>query len=427
MQTFNLPDLGEGLQDAEVVTWHVKPGDEVKVDDPLVSVETAKSVVDVPSPYAGHIAKLHAEAGDIVETGKPLVDFEDISKAGAGAPKQAAEPEAEAAPAANAEAEEPVREDSGTVVGQMQTSDETLAETAIVRKKRKKKSAARVKALPATRALAKQLEVDLADIEPTGKNETVTQDDVRQYAEAGAAEAPREASAPQRPPQPARTRPGATPSAASFGAFEPLRGPRRSMAQSMARARDEVSQCTIFDDADIQVWLPGQDMTVRIIRAIAAGCHSEPGLNAWYDGEQMARRLFKQIDLAMAVDTPEGLIVPVLRDIGGKDAAALRAELNEIKRATRERSIAPDDMKDPTITLSNFGMMAGRYATPVVVPPTVAILGTGGVRHDVVAIMGGVETHRRVPLSLTFDHRCITGGEACRFLAAVIADLDAAS
>jgi pyruvate dehydrogenase E2 component (dihydrolipoamide acetyltransferase) len=146
-------------------------------------------------------------------------------------------------------------------------------------------------------------------------------------------------------------------------------------------------------------------------------------LNAWYDGEKMERTLHQHIDLAMAVDTPDGLIVPVLRDVGRKDAQQLRGELNRIKEATRNRSVAPADMKNPTLTLSNFGMMAGRYATPVVVPPQVAILGTGGLRHDVVPVMGGIEVHKRIPLSITFDHRCITGGEACRWLAAVIKDL----
>jgi len=128
----------------------------------------------------------------------------------------------------------------------------------------------------------------------------------------------------------------------------------------------------------------------------------------------------------MAVDTPDGLIVPVLRNVDAQSAQQLRAQLNRIKQATRSRTVAPADMKDPTITLSNFGMLAGRYATPLVVPPQVAILGTGGLRHDVVPVLGGIEVHKRIPLSLTFDHRCITGGTACRFLAAVIKDLERA-
>ena len=168
----------------------------------------------------------------------------------------------------------------------------------------------------------------------------------------------------------------------------------------------------------------GVDITARVIRAIVAGCRAEPGLNASYDGDAQTRVIHEHVDLAMAVDTPDGLIVPVLRRVDGLDAAGLRSAINGIKVATRDRTVTPAQMKDPTITLSNFGMMAGRYATPVVVPPQVAIVGTGGIRHDVVPVLGGIETHKRIPLSLTFDHRCITGGEACRFLAAMIADLE---
>jgi pyruvate dehydrogenase E2 component (dihydrolipoamide acetyltransferase) len=211
-----------------------------------------------------------------------------------------------------------------------------------------------------------------------------------------------------------------------YGVAEPLRGPRRAMHASMTRSRSEVAECTLFDDADIHNWQQGQDITVRIIRAIVAGCRAEPQLNAWYDGEKLERTLHERIDLAMAVDTPDGLIVPILRRVESKNAQQLRDDLNRIKEATRARTVSPADMKDPTLTLSNFGMMAGRYATPVVVPPQVAILGTGGLRHDVVPVMGGIEVHKRIPLSITFDHRCITGGTACRWLAAVIKDLEKA-
>ncbi|HWP94772.1 MAG TPA: dihydrolipoamide acetyltransferase family protein [Gammaproteobacteria bacterium] len=404
MKTFNLPDLGEGLQEAEIVAWHVKEGDVVKVDQPLVSVETAKAVVDVPSPYAGRIVKLHWKAGDIVPTHAPLVDF-DID--GAAAKPAPAEKPRTAPPAR----EEPIAEDSGTVVGKMATSTEVVEETAIIRRK-VRKGTGRPKAAPAVRAYAKQMGIDLTRVEGTGKGGLITRDDLARAgtAAARAAPAPRAEARPQPPP-------------IAFGQMEPLRGPRRAMHASMTRARSEVMECTIFDDADIHEWQPGQDITARIIRALVAGVRAEPGFNAWYDGEKMARQIHERIDLAMAVDTPDGLIVPVLRDVGRKSLAELRADLDVIKEKTRSRTVAPEDMKNPTITLSNFGMMAGRYATPVVVPPTVAILGTGGIRYDVVPVMGGIEVHRRIPLSLTFDHRCLTGGEACRFLAAVIKDL----
>jgi 2-oxoisovalerate dehydrogenase E2 component (dihydrolipoyl transacylase) len=417
MKTFNLPDLGEGLQEAEIVSWQVKEGDTVKVDQPLLSVETAKAVVDVPSPWTGKIAKLYGKAGDIIPTHSALVDF-DIGD-GAAAPAKAKTEEAAAQKAApDAKKGTPIAEDSGTVVGNVPTSNAVVAETAIIRKKQKQEPQ-RVKALPSVRILAKQMGVDLSGIAPTGKNDTVTAEDVRNATQgAGRGAAP---SAPQArwDVQPKR-------SDVKYGVAEPLRGPRRAMHASMTRSRSEVAECTLFDDADIHNWSPGQDITVRIVRAIVAGCRAEPELNAWYDGEKLERTLHERVDLAMAVDTPDGLIVPILRKVESKNAQQLRDDLNRIKEATRNRSVSPADMKDPTFTLSNFGMMAGRYATPVVVPPQVAILGTGGLRYDVVPVMGGIEVHKRVPLSITFDHRCITGGTACRWLAAVIKDLEKA-
>ena len=406
MKTFNLPDLGEGLQEAEIVSWHVQEGDVVKVDQPLLSVETAKAVVDVPSPWAGKISKLHGKAGDIIPTHAALVEFDMQGDAPPAKPAGGTKPDAAK--------REPVAEDSGTVVGNIPTSNDVVAETAIIRRKQGK-STAHVKALPSVRILAKQLGVDLTDCEASGKNSTVTADDVRQHAGGAPAAAAQAPAARWEMPKPRAD--------VRYGVAEPLRGPRRAMHASMTRSRSEVAECTLFDDADIHNWAAGQDITVRLIRAMVAGCRAEPELNAWYDGDKLERTLHERVDLAMAVDTPDGLIVPVLRDVGRKQAPQLRADLNRIKEATRNRSVTPADMKDATITLSNFGMMAGRYATPVVVPPQVAILGTGGLRFDVVPVMGGIEVHRRIPLSITFDHRCITGGTACRWLAAVIADL----
>ncbi len=420
MKTFKLPDLGEGLPEAEIVTWHVKVGDTVKVDQPLVSVETAKAVVEVPAPWAGKVAKLHGAEGDVIPTHGPLADF-DIEDGAAGKAEETKL--AETTPPEQAE-KTPVAEDSGTVVGNMPTSDDMLEETAIVGRGRRGK--APVKAAPSARALAKRLGVDIARVEPSGRSGVVTAKDVQAHGGAGSGGTTRPGpTSPRATPTPSWTPPPRRDDV-TYGEPEKLRGPRRAMHQSMSASRDSVMPCTLFDDADIHGWGPGNDITVRVIRSIVAGCRAEPGLNAWYDGEAQSRILHEHVDLAMAVDTPDGLIVPVLRGVDGLDAAGLRAAVDELKVATRERTVSPAQMKDPTITLSNFGMMAGRYATPVVVPPQVAIVGTGGLRHDVVAVMGGVETHRRIPISLTFDHRCNTGGEACRFLAAMIQDLQRA-
>jgi len=401
MTTFNLPDLGEGLPEAEIVAWHVKEGDRVEIDQPMLSVETAKAVVEVPSPVSGVITKLHAKVGETVQTGGPLVDFEGSAPA-----KTTSVPSSTHEETATAGVR-PSAAGQGMVVGHMASSDEEFVDRAIVGGARAAQRQGRVRAAPAVRMLAKRLNVSLAACRASGRHGLITVDDVLAAANLGGARA-RAALPPI---------PGLTDA-------DKLRGTRKAMSHSMSLSRDEIAMCTIFDDADIEAWAKGEDITARLIRAIVAGVKAEPGLNAWFDPSGPARKLMSEVHLAIAVDTGEGLIVPVLRDVGSKSAAQLREALNDLKTRTRERTVTPDEMRDYTFTLSNFGTMAGRYATPLVVPPTVAILGSGKLQRDVVAGATAPEIHTRIPLSLTFDHRCITGGEACRFLGAVIADLN---
>jgi pyruvate dehydrogenase E2 component (dihydrolipoamide acetyltransferase) len=416
MTTFNLPDLGEGLAEAEIVRWHVKPGDAVKVDQPMVAVETAKAVVEVPSPYSGTVTKLHGNPGDVVATGAPLIEF-DLQ--GSGAPARKPETAAPAAPAAAKKPDPRAADDSGTVVGSMPTSDDELVETAVagsdINAPRE-----RIRAAPAVRALAKRLGVDLASIRGTGRGGLITVDDVMTRSSPSSSNV----TAFKSPAAAQRSAPAVAP---PTGEPEKLRGLRRAMHQSMSLARDNVMNCTLFDDADLHDWRKGEDFTIRLLRAIGIAAAAMPALNAWYDGENQSRRMMERVDVGMAVDTAEGLLVPVVRDVGRRSAAEVRADVDRLKRGARDRTVTPEDLRDFTFMLSNFGMIAGRYATPVVVPPAVAILGAGKLSHDVVAVMGGIEAHLRMPLSLTFDHRCVTGGEAARFLAALIKDLEKAS
>jgi len=162
---------------------------------------------------------------------------------------------------------------------------------------------------------------------------------------------------------------------------------------------------------------------VRLIRSLVAACKAVPALNAWFDGDNLTRTLHPHVDIGIAVDTEDGLFVPALRNADVLDASGVRTALNRIRDQVKTRSIPPEELKGYTISLSNFGVFAGRYATPVVVPPCVAIVAAGKLRHEVVAVMGGVEAHRVIPLSLTFDHRACTGGEAARFLKAMLEDL----
>jgi len=362
MKIFKLPDLGEGLQEAEIVEWHVKAGDQVAVDQPLLAVETAKAIVDIPSPYAGRIDKLFAAAGQLVHVGAPLIGFE-----GAG------------------------EEDAGTVVGAVQVGHQVQQEAPAAVGGR----GAAIKATPAVRALARQLNVELAMVTPSGPEGVITAADVQRVAKI----------------------------LAEVGPAEILRGVRRAMAQNMTLAQSEVAAATVVDDADIHAWQPGEDITIRLVRALVAGCRASPGLNAWYESHTMGRRVLAKIDVGIAVDLPEGLFVPVLRDVANRDAADLRRGLDRMRADVVARKIPPEEMRGNTITLSNFGMIGGKYAAPIVVPPTVAILGAGRVHDQVVPVAGAPAVHRVLPLSLTFDHRVVTGGEAARFLAAVIADL----
>jgi pyruvate dehydrogenase E2 component (dihydrolipoamide acetyltransferase) len=366
MKIFNLPDLGEGLAEAEIREWLVKEGDEVKAEQPLCSVETAKAVVEVPSPYTGRIVKLYGKSGDIIKTGQPLAAFVETATA---------------------------HDDAGTVVGSLEVGHKILEEHPMGVQTSTTESS-RIKASPAVRSLAKELNVDLTQVTPTGPGGSITVADVRQT----------------------------TTAAPALG--EKLHNARRSMAINMAQAHRDVVPVTIFDRADIYHWSNKEDVTLRLIRALEKACQVEPSLNAHFDAKTLSRQLFKEINLGLAVDTPEALYVPVLKDIAKNSDAELRKTINKYKDSAKKQNFSPEDLKNLTITLSNFGTIAGRYANIIIVPPTVAILGVGKASDEVIAFKGQPAIHRILPLSLTFDHRAATGGEAVRFLAAVIEHLE---
>lgn len=442
VREFRLPDLGEGLPDATVVEWHVPIGGTVGLDDPLVSMETAKAVVDVPSPFSGKLVSVAGESGAVVITGSVLATFEIDPNAAqrseavgmpahhgspAPAPAPAAPEPRLGEPQADTETVE-IKEDSGTVVGAMVSSDSVHTEQAV--------SVGGIKAMPAVRALARKLRVDLARVRGTGADGLITLKDVQAFAENPSAAPAAPVAAPAAPVasaertslsaggKPMRTQPPSKD--VQYGQPTPVAGVRRNMARIMASAHEQVVLTTIVDDADINGWIGKQDITSRLVRAIVAACREEPALNAWFDGEAFTRTLHPHVDLGVAVDSPDGLFVPVLRDAQHQTADGIKKSIKRLREDVMDRSIPAELLKGATISLSNFGKFAGRYATPIVVPPMVAIVGAGKVSHDVVAVMGGVEVHRRVPLSLSFDHRACTGGEAARFLHALIKDLEAA-
>lgn len=355
MTVFTLPDLGEGLHDAEIVLWHVCEGDHVVADQPLVAVETDKAVVEIPAPHSGTIARLIAAEGDLVEIGAALVEIETGQT-----------------------------QDTGAIVGQLDKAREPTPP----RKKSRPDAPKAVRATPAVRRLAKEKGVDLATVTGTGPDGAILTRDV-------------EAAVPE-------------------VAGEALRGVRRAMARAMTRSHAAVVPATVTDSADVSGWPNSENPTLRLIAAMVAACRKEPTLNVWFDGQR--RRLHDHVDLALAVDTVDGLFTPVLRGVQAE--ADIGAQVERVKHAVHDRSIAPEDMQRATISLSNFGPLGGTFAALVVSPPQVAIVGAGRIFEHCGIVDGQPAVRRVLPLSLTFDHRVVTGGEAARFLAVLRENLE---
>jgi len=422
MTIFHLPDLGEGLAEAEIHEWFVKVGDVVTVDQPLVSLETAKAVVEVPAAQSGKIAKLYGNVGDIIKTHAPLLAFEDsvaLSKDKGNAVPLKEQDTGDLSKDKNAvlskeqdtgdlskdknavlskdQDTKTLSKNKNSVVGRLEESENVLNEESMIIGSASKTQTATIKAMPNVRALAKQLNVDLSLVTPSGPLGQITLDDVKKIA---------------------------TKSSKLPGKVESVHSVRRFMAITTAVAHQEIAAVTIIDDADITDIPHDTDITVHLIQAIIAGATAEPSLNAWFDNKNMERCLHTEIHLGLAMDTIDGLFVPVLKDIAHQTPEQLREKINTYKTSVRSRTIPPSDLQGATITLSNFGMIAGRYATPMVVPPMVAILGSGKIREVPGVRNGQIMICRIIPLSLTFDHRAVTGGEASRFLAAVIKHLE---
>jgi pyruvate dehydrogenase E2 component (dihydrolipoamide acetyltransferase) len=312
--------------------------------------------------------------------------------------------------------------DAGTVVGAMESSNAVRVQAAV--------AVGGVKAMPAVRALAKKLKVDLSRVAASGAGGVVTLADVKKAATVGGASAPTQSRptaspvpAPLRAREPSRPVPAARDADAKLDLDDPIRGVRRNMIRTMSQAHAEVVPTSLMDDADIHAWSPGEDIMARLIRALGVAAQAVPALNSWFNAKEGTLRRHSRVDVGIAIDSADGLFVANLRGAEKLDAWQIRGELNRIRDGVKARSLPPEDLRDYTLMLSNFGVFAGKYATPVVVPPCVCIVGAGRLYHAVVPVLGGLETHRHMPISLTFDHRAATGGEAARFLRALLDDL----
>ncbi len=304
MKIFNLPDLGEGLAEAEIHEWYVNEGDTVKADMPMVSLETAKAVVDVPAPWSGKISKLYGKVGDIIQTDSPLVAFE--SDKIDDSPR-----------------------DNGTVVGSLEESNTVLdAGDMLIGTQ---KSVTTIKAMPVVRTLARQLNVDLSALKGTGSQGQITIDDVKKAS-----------TTVNTPPLFQKDKP--------LGNVEPLQGVRRVMAMAMTQSHQEIVPVTLFEDADLTDLPIDCDITVKVIQAIVAGVQAEPSLNAWYDGKNLERCLMQEINLGLAVDTRDGLFVPVLKNIAAQSPTELRLAVDNFKKSVRERTVIPSELQGATLT-----------------------------------------------------------------------------
>ncbi len=465
LKTFMLPDLGEGLPDAEIVRWLVEEKEKVTLDQPMVEVETAKAVVEVPAPQSGQIAKLFGQAGDVIAVGSPLMAFVDntasttSTTSSENTTTNTASSSPDAATVVGAvEVGNQVKTESANAViqalarklkvdwkqvagtgpqGQLTQADiKTAAKNGSAPLSNHKKTASHItsttvtssassatksplgfKASPAVRALAGRLGVDLSHCQASGYKGSITRHDVEH--------------ANKHPRQSQQTETSSTPqvvvdipeSMKPFIDETKVRGARGAMALGMAQSHAQVAATTLVEDVNISAWPPGTDALARYIRALVFACQSEPALNAWFDAGKMARYLHQQVHIGIAIDTPAGLYVPVVKQAETLSLTESRAAVQSLREKVAEKTIKPADMSHATITLSNFGSIAGRYGTPMVSPPQVAILGTGRFRKELQIIDGDIKEQKLLPLSLTFDHRACTGGEAARFLAALMQDL----
>jgi pyruvate dehydrogenase E2 component (dihydrolipoamide acetyltransferase) len=417
---FKFPDIGEGLTEGEIVRWLVKEGDEIKEGQSLVEVETDKALAEIPSPRTGTILKILAKEKEIVKVGQVIVVIGEKREALAAPP-----------PSPSTQAPKPK---SVGVVGELEEAPEEAP--AVAAKAEPTKSAPAKPALvsghalaaPSVRALARELGVDINNVRGTGPEGRVLEKDVRQFAE-GKAKPAEEAKEVKKVRK-----------YDLYGYVEriPLRGVRRSIAKAMVKSKYTAPHVSAMDDADVtELWQirekekkvaegKGIKLTILpfIIKAVIAGVTEHPYLNATLDEENEEILLKKYFNIGLATDTPEGLMVPVVKNAKEKSIFELAQESAQLAEKARNRTIDLADLKGGTFTITNYGAVRGTYGTPIINFPEVAILGIGKIQDRPVVRDGKVVVRKILPLSLSFDHRVVDGAEAARFLGTVIARLE---
>ncbi|MBI1726043.1 MAG: 2-oxo acid dehydrogenase subunit E2 [Candidatus Rokubacteria bacterium] len=419
-RTFVLPDLGEGLIEAEIRAVLVHEGDVVKEDSPLIEVETDKAQVEIPSPFGGRVEKIHVHPGQTVKVGEPLVSFADA--VGAAPPARSA-PAAAAPVAPAAQPAVAPRGDGGPVA-----------------------------AAPSTRRLARELSVDLQAVRGTGSGGRITDDDVR----AGAGKPPSVSKTPDAPAAPARAaapagpakplaavglEPPPLPEFEQWGPVErqPLSHLRRTIAERMALSAALIPHVSHFDKADVTdlnaivtrsfeaAKQRGITLTLTsfLLKAAALALHEHPQFNASLDAGAGELILKRYCHLGIAVATDRGLIVPVIHDVDTKPVMDIARELAALAQRVRDGKAALDDLRGGTFTITNLGALGGTGAIPIINYPEVAILAVARGREEPVVRGGQILVRMMLPITLTFDHRVADGADGARFAQAIIRRLEA--
>jgi len=381
---FRFPDVGEGITEGEVVRWLVKEGDEVKADQTLAEIETDKAIVEIPSPYAGTVLRLHFKEKEIVKVGQVLVT---IGEKGEAVPEVGAEERVEArgAVAIPAAAVPPV-------------------------------PAGVIQATPKVRKLAQDMGIDLTAVRGTGPGGRITEDDVRS-AKARPAEKKVEIKVKAKYDL--------------FGNLEriPLRGIRRSTAKHMRESLDKAAHVTHCDEADAtkltalreamkaEAGAKGLKLTFLpfIVKALIEALKLHPTLNSVLDDEEEEIVVKKYYNIGIAVDVPDGLIVPVVKMADQKSVLDIAEEIQNLAKSARDRTLDLADLKGGTFSITNVGVIGGYAATPIINYPEVAILATMKIEDRAKVANGTVVVRKTLPLCLSFDHRVIDGAEAARF------------
>jgi pyruvate dehydrogenase E2 component (dihydrolipoamide acetyltransferase) len=429
---FRLPDIGEGIHEGEIVKWLVKEGDIVREDQPMVEVMTDKATVEIPAPRAGKILKLNAKEGETVKVGSVLVIIEELGEA-----KPESQKTPPSAPPRHGEGSSPFPLREG---GQGVRSEATA--TTVAASPPPSPTAApaqRVLATPATRKLARELGVDISQIQGTGPGGRVTDEDVRRFAAA------RTVPQPPPTPSPAPTPPPAAPSFAPGAVVTdrreeriPLRGIRKRIAEHMHQSKTTAAHFTYVDEVDMTELIQlreqmkplaeqkGVKLTYLpfIVKASVAALKEMPILNASIDEAKGEIVIKKYYNIGIATATDEGLIVPVIKDADRKSLVEIAMEIERLAKAAREGKVALSDLQGGTFTITSLGALGGLFATPVINYPEVAILGIHEIKKRPVVKDDQIVIRDIMYVSLSFDHRLVDGDVGARFCKKIISYLE---